>query len=315
MARARNIKPGFFKNEELGGLPFGARLLFIGLWTLADREGRLEDRPGRIAGELFPYDRDISIAEINSWLDGLANGPEAFIVRYAIGKSRFLQITNFKKHQSPHHKEQASSIPARLDPDENGANPVHASGMHDASTGPTPDDHQPGKCDARPDSLNPDSLNPDSLNPDCLNPAPRALRVTHPERMPQKTTRPTQDVPEWQHGPRFSAAWERYRKNRGRTETYQIVLQTLMSREIDWHELEQRHVPYCEYWDRTGWSYCGLTLLEWLDNAMPGPPPESDIQASKSREMVLCRGCNGRPCFCAEIAAEKSIKEADVTRH
>ena len=45
MARARNIKPGFFKNELLVGLPYEYRLLFIGLWTIADRDGRFEDRP------------------------------------------------------------------------------------------------------------------------------------------------------------------------------------------------------------------------------------------------------------------------------
>ena len=45
MARARNIKPGFFRNADLVEMPIEARLLFIGLWTLADRSGRLEDRP------------------------------------------------------------------------------------------------------------------------------------------------------------------------------------------------------------------------------------------------------------------------------
>jgi hypothetical protein len=48
MARARNIKPAFFKNEQLVELGMSTRLLFIGLWCLADREGRLEDRPKRI---------------------------------------------------------------------------------------------------------------------------------------------------------------------------------------------------------------------------------------------------------------------------
>ena len=44
MPGARNIKPAFFANEFLAELPCEARLLFIGLWTLADRRGRLEDR-------------------------------------------------------------------------------------------------------------------------------------------------------------------------------------------------------------------------------------------------------------------------------
>ena len=112
MPRSRNIKPGFFKNEGLGSLPFEARILFVGLWTLADRMGRLEDRPVRIAAELFPYDRDIGPEDVNSWLDNLASSPEVFIVRYAIGGARYLQISNFAKHQTPHFKEKASTIPA-----------------------------------------------------------------------------------------------------------------------------------------------------------------------------------------------------------
>jgi hypothetical protein len=50
MPRTRQIKPGFFKNDELAELPIEARLLFAGLWTIADREGRLEDRPKKIKG-------------------------------------------------------------------------------------------------------------------------------------------------------------------------------------------------------------------------------------------------------------------------
>jgi len=48
MARTRSIKPSFFKNEFLAECEPMARLLFVGLWTLADRDGRLELRPRRI---------------------------------------------------------------------------------------------------------------------------------------------------------------------------------------------------------------------------------------------------------------------------
>jgi hypothetical protein len=56
MARARNIKPGFFLNDELAECEPLARLLFAGLWCIADREGRLEDKPKRIKVEILPYD-------------------------------------------------------------------------------------------------------------------------------------------------------------------------------------------------------------------------------------------------------------------
>ena len=73
MARARNIKPGFFLNEELVELPFSTRLLFIGLWTLADRDGRMEDKPKRIKMSLFPalgYNAPHHAhTEARSWID------------------------------------------------------------------------------------------------------------------------------------------------------------------------------------------------------------------------------------------------------
>ena len=56
MARSRNIKPGFFANDELAELPALTRLFFIGMWTIADREGRLEDRPKKLKVEVLPYD-------------------------------------------------------------------------------------------------------------------------------------------------------------------------------------------------------------------------------------------------------------------
>lgn len=105
MARARNIKPGFFKNEILAELEMGDRLLFIGLWTLADREGRLEDRPKRIRIELFAFD-DVDVDKMLATLH--ATG---FILRYEIDGVKYIQITNFVRHQDPHYKEKASEIP------------------------------------------------------------------------------------------------------------------------------------------------------------------------------------------------------------
>lgn len=108
MARQRTIKPGFFKNDLLAEMPPSTRLLFIGLWTLADREGRLEDRPKRIKGELFPYD-DLDAADIDTALGHLHAA--GFILRYTDAELPYIQVVNFLKHQNPHVKEQASIIP------------------------------------------------------------------------------------------------------------------------------------------------------------------------------------------------------------
>ncbi len=106
MARSRNIKPGFFTNDELAQCEYGARLLFAGLWTIADREGRLEDRPARIKAILFPFDK----CNVEKWLGQLQE--RLFIHRYEASDTRFIQIANFHKHQTPHIKEPESTIPA-----------------------------------------------------------------------------------------------------------------------------------------------------------------------------------------------------------
>jgi hypothetical protein len=152
VARARNIKPSFFTNEILADLPALTRLAFVGLWCLADRDGRLEDRPKRIKGQLFPYD-DI---DIDAALDALADA--GFIVRYAVEDRAFVSILQFARHQSPHVKEAKSTIPA---PESEGARivrpvrvPVVAPGKPDASTGQAPGRHgaDTGRAALIPDS-------------------------------------------------------------------------------------------------------------------------------------------------------------------
>jgi hypothetical protein len=125
MARARNIKPGFFRNADLVELPYEARLLFIGLWTIADRKGRLEDRPKQIKMELFPADN----LDCDALLDQLAK--IGVVARYQHGDARYLQVVNFEKHQNPHKDEKASSIPGPCGED---AEADDAQGSHDAGT-------------------------------------------------------------------------------------------------------------------------------------------------------------------------------------
>jgi hypothetical protein len=104
--RTRLIKPAFFDNELLSDLPHAARLLFIGLWCMADREGRLEDRPRKIRGEVFPFEPSTDIDALLWRLH--ATG---FIVRYSVEGTDFIQVINFKRHQSIHSNEAPSEIP------------------------------------------------------------------------------------------------------------------------------------------------------------------------------------------------------------
>lgn len=124
MARTRLIKPGFFENEDLASLPCEARLLFAGLWTIADRSGRLEDRPARIRAKIFPYDT----FDVNALLDALSD--KGFVMRYTVKGERFLSVLKFAAHQHPHVKEPASTIPA---PDKHQPSTIQALERHQPS--------------------------------------------------------------------------------------------------------------------------------------------------------------------------------------
>ena len=181
MARARNIKPAFFTNDHLADVHPLGRLLFIGLWTVADREGRLEDRPRRIKAEVLPYD-DV---DCDTLLNQLAE--HGFILRYSVDSKRFIQVLKFNKHQNPHMKEAASVIPA---PDLTGTSTVQAPNL----TGSSPAESLNPLTDTG--YLNEDTgyLNADSggtANADAQAQAP----ATPPAKPKPKTKRATQ-VPE-----------------------------------------------------------------------------------------------------------------------
>jgi len=106
MARARNIKPSFFDNDLLAEIDPLGRLLFIGLWCIADREGRIEYRPRKIKAQVLVYD-DCDVIDLLECLR-----EREFILIYSVVDKKYIQISNFAKHQNPHHKEVASIFPS-----------------------------------------------------------------------------------------------------------------------------------------------------------------------------------------------------------
>lgn len=145
MPRARNLKPSLFKNELLGEADPLLTLLFEGLWTLADREGRLEDRPKRIKAEIFPYRE---LPDFNGYLTELER--MGFICRYVVAGEGYIEVINFTKHQSPHKTEKASELPK---------NPGKSGGCDVTENAPLNNESYTVKESLTPDSL---LLTPDS---------------------------------------------------------------------------------------------------------------------------------------------------------
>jgi hypothetical protein len=108
MARIRSIKPEFFEHEGLCALGPWHRLCFAGLWTQADKAGRLEDRPRRLKTRIFPYD-DLDFEQI--LVDLATNG---FIVRYVVDGKHYICIPeeSWEEHQRPRKDEHVSTLPS-----------------------------------------------------------------------------------------------------------------------------------------------------------------------------------------------------------
>lgn len=154
-----------------------ARLLFPGLWMLADREGRLEYRPKRWKGELFPYD-NIDTAELFAELE--TNG---LVKKYESDGVMYVWIPKFRAHQNPHQREQKSIIPPHPE-DENiknqedgEENQTKAKTRHDLGDA----EAQPRQCPAR---LNPESP---SLNPESTTTSTACARASTDEAFAMAT--------------------------------------------------------------------------------------------------------------------------------
>jgi hypothetical protein len=112
MARIRTIKPEFWSSPDIGDVSRDARLTFVGLWNIADDTGRLEAVPAQIRSVLFPYDDDVTVADVCGWLNELAI--QGLIRLFSQGRRAYLSIVSWADHQ----KISNPSQPRCPDPDD-----------------------------------------------------------------------------------------------------------------------------------------------------------------------------------------------------
>lgn len=108
--RIRTIKPEALLDEvlwdleESSGLPIFRG--FVGLWTVADREGRFEWRPRALKSLILPYWTG-DFADVLNALE-----ERGFIVRYEVEAREYGCVRTFKKHQVINKRESESTLPA-----------------------------------------------------------------------------------------------------------------------------------------------------------------------------------------------------------
>src|SRR5689334_1202363 len=98
MARARSIGPSHYLDEALAGLPDVCALAHARLPCIADRSGRLEDRPLRIRVEIFPYHQKINMDRVLQRLHDAGK-----LERYSVDGKRYIQLD--WSGQNPHKNE------------------------------------------------------------------------------------------------------------------------------------------------------------------------------------------------------------------
>lgn len=116
--RIRTLKPDIWQDAALGTAPLGARLLFVGLITQADDEGRFRAEAALLRAQVFPWDIDqangqlpgmTAELDIAGWLGALE---EAGLIRlYSVRGQRYGDLPNWGKHQRIKYPS-ASPLPA-----------------------------------------------------------------------------------------------------------------------------------------------------------------------------------------------------------
>ena len=109
MARKRMIDPSIWINEDFGTLTNLAKLVFIGLFSMADDEGRGKASPAYIKAVLFPYNDDLRVADIEKTLSEISS--KMSVIFYSCDENKYYTLTSWNKWQKI-DKPSDSSIPA-----------------------------------------------------------------------------------------------------------------------------------------------------------------------------------------------------------
>jgi hypothetical protein len=109
--RIRTLKPELWQNEKVGDLSHGGRLLFVGLITMADDEGRFRARPSVILGHVFPYD-DEAPKRLAGWMKEVEG--EGLVRFYESAGKPYGILPGFTEHQRINRATDSRLPPPRI---------------------------------------------------------------------------------------------------------------------------------------------------------------------------------------------------------
>lgn len=97
MARKRMIDPNIWQSEDFSKLSTLAKLVFIGLFSLADDEGRGRSNPVYLKSTLFPYEEGIRSTDIDKTLSEISSNMS--VIFYTCDGSSYYSLYNWNTWQ------------------------------------------------------------------------------------------------------------------------------------------------------------------------------------------------------------------------
>lgn len=87
-----------WQSKQVASLSRDARLLYIGLITLGDDDGRLKGDAVLLRSQVFPRDPDITVAEVEAWLKEIVDS--GLVTIYLVDDEYYLAHPNWTKYQT-----------------------------------------------------------------------------------------------------------------------------------------------------------------------------------------------------------------------
>lgn len=78
------------------------RLMFVGIITIADDEGRLAASPAALQGAVYPNDHDVTPRLVRKWRDGIVE-KLANVQLYVHEGVEFISLRRWERYQKPSH--------------------------------------------------------------------------------------------------------------------------------------------------------------------------------------------------------------------
>lgn len=97
MARKRMIDPGIWQSEDFGKLSLLAKMVFIGLFSLADDEGRGRCNSTYLKSTIFPYDESLRSADIDKTLSEISSNMS--VIFYTHDGSSYYSLLSWNTFQ------------------------------------------------------------------------------------------------------------------------------------------------------------------------------------------------------------------------